>query len=331
MPPATHTRLLFLLTLALIVAACTPAAPTATPVSPTPTEAPTPTPEEGPAELVPPTLGDFDPASVSDIALADYPVLPVVTDRARAIFEAGQAAGNNPHVFSKIGDCMTAAAEFLTPFGGVDYDLGQYGQLQAVVDFFAGTPARGEGFTADSFANPGLSTASGFNAASVLDPTWADPNWCRANESPLACEYRASRPAFALIMFGTNDVFYTEAPQFDYYLRSVVLETINRNIVPVLNTFPTRPEYPEKSLLFNQIVVRIAQDYDLPLINLWLALQDVPNQGVDTTQTIHLTWPEDRRTGVFTEERLVTGYTFRNLVTLQAFDALLRGLGLLDA
>jgi hypothetical protein len=267
---------------------------------------------------------------VSDIALEDYPVLPVLTDRARAIFEAGQAAGNNPRVFSKIGDCMTASAHFMAPFGAGDYDLGDYGDLQPVVDYFAGTPARGEGFTEDSFANPGLSTASGFNAASVLDPTWADPNWCRANESPLACEYRASRPAFALVMFGTNDVFYTEAEQFDYYLRSVVLETISHNVVPVLNTFPVRPEFPDKSVLFNQIIIRVAQDYDLPLINLWLALQDVPNQGVDTTQTIHLTWPEDERTGVFTEDRLETGYTFRNLITLQSFDVLLRGLGLLE-
>lgn len=286
---------------------------------------------DGNIDLTPPTFGDFDPASVQDIDLMDYPLLPEVTDHARLIYERGHEAGNNPQVFSKVGDCMTAATSYLTPFGLDDYNLGEYADLQPVIDYFAGVPARvAEDWEFDSFANPGLATTSGFNTASVQDPIWSDPDWCTSNESPLACEYRVSRPAFAIIMFGTNDSYFFDEASFDFYLRTIILETINNNIVPIVSTFPTRPEFPEKSYLFNQIIVKIALDYDLPLMNFWRGLEDLPSKGVDEVETIHLTTPEDKRTGIFTDETLMTGYTYRNLVTLQAFDSILRGLEVLE-
>jgi hypothetical protein len=180
------------LLLALGSAACTVPAgstPTATP-SATSTVAPTAT---SPAT---PEAAAFDPASVAGIDVAAYPVLPEVSEQARAIFAASRAAGHNPRIFSKIGDCMTAAPAFLTPFGSGDYALGEYGSLQGVIDFFGGVPARGEGFTLDSFANPGLAAASGYNVASVHDPTWADPNWCRAGKVPWTASIAFRGPAW---------------------------------------------------------------------------------------------------------------------------------------
>ncbi|MBN1285379.1 MAG: SGNH/GDSL hydrolase family protein [Anaerolineae bacterium] len=285
-------------------------------------ETPVPTPD-----LTPPTFGDFDPDSVADIDLEDYPVLPAVTAHARAIYAAGLEARNDPRIFVKVGDCMTVAPEFLT-MCGPDIDFGEYTDLQEVVEHFAGAPARGgaQDWELDSFADPGLASASGYNTTSVLDPLWADPTWCKSNEGPLACAYRSSQPGFAVIMFGTNDVQALEPDYFDYYLRLIVLETIERGVVPVLNTFPGRPELPEKSARFNQIIVKIATDYDLPLINLWLALQDLPDGGINMDETIHLTAPADGRWCDFTEANLQAGYTMRNLVTLQALDVLWRGL-----
>lgn len=278
--------------------------------------------------------GTFDPVALDGIDLREYPVLPDVTEAAREVHAAGLET-QNPHVFSKVGDCMTASPLFLTPFAAApadatDYDLGDDAELQRVVDYFAGTPARAEGFAADSFANPGLATTSGFNTASVLDPIWANPNWCLPNESPLACEYRVSRPAFALVMFGTNDVMFLEAAQFDANLRSIVQQTLDAGIVPLLHTFPTRPEFEDESLLFNRVIVAVAQDFDVPLVNLWLALEALPNQGVDLDETIHLTAPEDGRTGLFDAEHLAYGYTLRNRVALQALDVLLAELALYE-
>jgi hypothetical protein len=274
-------------------------------------------------DLTPPTLGDFDLASVGDIDVSTLPVIPEVTAHARALYMEGLEQGNNSQVFAKVGDCMTAAWEFLTTCDG-EMDFGNYDDLETVYAQFASVPTRGgaQDWQLDSFTAPSLASASGFNTTSALDALWADPAWCETGETPLACEFRVSQPSFAIIMFGTNDVYVLEADAFDYYLRLVVLEVIDLNVVPVLSTFPGRPEFPEKSVLFNQIIAKIAADYDLPLVNLWLALEDLPDRGVNTEETIHLTAPEDGRTCDFTEENLTTGYTMRNLVTLQALDAL---------
>ena len=63
----------------------------------------------------------------------------------------------------------------------------------------------------------------------------------------------------------------------------------------------------------------------MPLVNLWVAIQDLPFEGVDQTEPIHLSIPEDERAGDFTTN-LDYGYTMRNLITLQALDILLEGL-----
>jgi hypothetical protein len=291
------------------------AATTAAPATTAPLAAPT--------RPAPPKLGAFDPASVKDIKLDDYPVIPVISPEAVATYRAGISAGNNPHVFSKLGDCMTENAYFLSPFSAKQYDLGAYADLQPVIDQFAGAPARQGDWTQDSFATPGLAAAKGFNVAGPLDPTWANPKWCHGGESPAACEYRVAKPSLAIIMFGTNDASYTDAASYDYYLRTLVSLTLQNGTLPLLNTFPTRPEAADKSLLLNQIVIKIATDYGVPLVNLNRALEALPNHGVDPKDTIHLSVPADQRVDVFSAQNLQAGFTVRNLVTLQALQAVL--------
>jgi hypothetical protein len=271
-----------------------------------------------------PVFGAFNPAGVTDIKLDDYPVIPVISDAARAIYQAGLARGNNPRVFSKLGDCMTENPFFLVTFSQGQYDLGQYAGLQSVLDHYQGVPARGGGWKLDSFATVGLAAASGFNVAGPLDATWADPKWCKGGESPAACEFRVAQPSVALIMFGTNDVGLTDPASYDFFLRSLIDQTLDAGVVPLLSTFPTRPENPAKSLLLNQIVVRVAADYDIPLVNLNRALESLPHQGVNPADTIHLSVPPDGRVDRFTPDELQYGFTMRNLVTLQALQALLK-------
>lgn len=274
-------------------------------------------------DLTPPEKGSFDPASVTDIDLNEYAIVPEVTDHARLIYTAGQVAGQNQDVFSKVGDCMSETQYFMVPFSTDDYDLGDYQALAATIGYFSATPVRDE-FTA--FSAPSLAAASGFNSASVLDGIWSDPTVCDLDESPLACEYRLSNPAFSVIMFGTNDLFFISEADFDYYMRQIVLETIESNIVPILSTFPTRLEDPEKSVFYNQIIVGIARDYDLPLINLWSAVEPLDNRGIDPIDPTHLSIPESGSTGILDDENLAYGYTTRNLITLQALASLRQGL-----
>jgi hypothetical protein len=300
----------------LLLSACQPAA---TPAPTTEAKAALPT-------LVSPALPPldaFDPASVAGIDLAAYPVIPTISANARAIYQTGLARGNRPGVFSKLGDCMTENPYFLVTLADGDYDLGQYSALADVIDYFSQAPARTEQWDKNSFATVGLAAASGFNIAGPLDATWADPAWCKGGESPAACEYRWAQPSVAIIMFGTNDVAYTDAATYNYFLRTLVADTVSRGILPLLNTFPTRPEDPEKSLLLNRIVVRVAEDYDVPLINLNQALEPLPYHGVDPNDTIHLSVPADQQVDYFTPDHLESGFTMRNLVTLQALQAVL--------
>jgi hypothetical protein len=271
-----------------------------------------------------PRPGQLDQAAIAQIDLTTYPAVPEIPAQVSAIYQEGLRRGNNPRTFSKVGDCMTATPNFLIPIASGDYDLGSYTSLKKVIDYFAGVPVHGTADKDDSFSNPGLAAASGFNAPSVLDPTWADPKWCKADESPLACEYHVSKPEFALIMFGTNDLKSITPEQYDFYLRRVVVQTINAGIVPILSTFPAQPGMVEKSILYNQVTVKVAVDYHIPLINLWLALKPLPNQGVDPVNTTHMTKPQDGHSAYFTTTDLQAGYNVRNLLTLQALEAVLK-------
>ncbi len=275
-----------------------------------------------------PKTSKLDQAAVEKINLDSYPLVPTINDHVLLIYQEGVRKGNNLHIFSKDGDCMTATEDFMAPYAtSNNYDLGDYGALDKVIKYFVGIPARGKTAKApndyDSFANPGLAATSGFNAAGVLDPTWSDPSVCKSDESPLACEYRVSKPGIAVIMFGTNDIKSIKPADFDLYLRRVVVETINNGTIPILSTFPIQPGLEDQSKLYNQITVQIATDYDIPLINLYLGLQPLPNHGVDPKVTTHMTKPADGKTGSLTKDDLQAGYNVRNLLTLQTIGAVL--------
>ncbi len=255
----------------------------------------------------------FNPASVTGINLAAYPVVGRATGRARQIFLTGRALGNNPNVVAKVGDCSSEHWYFLKPFAWGDYNLGGYSSLQPVVDYF------GASLGYDSQA-----THNGFNANAVLMPMWADPAACLEDESPLECEFRLNRPSVAIIMFGTSDLLVMSPAQFNTFLRQIVEDSIDAGVIPILSTFPGNLGFWQETILYNQIVVRIALDYDIPLINLWLALEALPNHGLEP-DGFHLGEPPYGTACVLTDPYLSTGYTSRNLITMQTLDAVWRG------
>jgi hypothetical protein len=70
------------------------------------------------------------------INLNDYPIIPTNFGRAHDIFTMGQIYGMDAARVSKIGDCITDSQDFLTPFGSGQYNLGNYSQLEGVIDHF---------------------------------------------------------------------------------------------------------------------------------------------------------------------------------------------------
>jgi hypothetical protein len=136
------------------------------------------------------------------VAWQSLPIAPtIISPRVREIYRLSQELGNNPNAFSNIGDCNATPTWFLSDFdlGPQYYSLGGYSNLQAVIDAFHG-----------SFSRQSIAVRRGFTAASVLTPLWADPAQCQHTETPLACEVRLHKPAFAFILLGTNDVNHQE-------------------------------------------------------------------------------------------------------------------------
>jgi len=257
------------------------------------------------------------------------PIVPAISggvrSTIRSIYALGQNLGNHSRVFAKVGDCLTDHWAFLNVFGGTDHNLGDYGYLQDVIDYY-NVPTR-DGVD-NSFHETSIAAYNGFNSNAVLDPQWAQalhPDLCRVDESPLRCEYRVTKPAVAIIMFGTADVLTMTPQQFNVYLRFIVKDTTDRGIVPLLSTFPANANEPDRSRQINQVIINLAKEKYLPIMNLDAALDSLPNHGLEG-DGIHLTVPPNGASGYFTPDNMQFGYTMRNLVTLQALEAVWKSL-----
>ncbi len=242
-----------------------------------------------------------------------------ISEHTREIYLAGLSLGNRPNVFSKVGDSITVAPQFLVAFGTSQYNLRDYGYLSDVVNFFAAGAAR----TGNPFNNTSLAAKSGWSSYSVLAASAADPSLCRTTESPLVCEYRLNRPAIALIMLGTNDVVSTSSDAFRANLRRVVDDSVRMGVIPVLSTIPAflRSGYEARPAELNDIIVGVAQEYNVPVWHYWAAMQPLPNLGL-ATDGVHPSWapnPAD-----FTPANLQYGFTVRNLTALHVLDAVWR-------
>lgn len=234
-----------------------------------------------------------------------------------AVFQRGQANGNQLNGLAKVGDSITASQMFLYPFSAGVYDLQAYPHLQHVLDFF-GTDDN------SPFGRQSVAVQNGWSTADVLSERRALQRGCPAGTTPLTCEYNTSQPAYALIMLGTNDAVVLTVDEYERNLGEIVEITLGYDIVPVLFTSPPlqSPEYDVRP--YNHAVIRVSQQYDVAVINYWLAVQPLPNKGISSDRIHPSGPPSNAGTTLFTPEYLQYGYTVRNLVTLQGLDLLLR-------
>ncbi len=80
---------------------------------------------EGSCDYVPTVPDPGPPADL--LRLMETPVLPEhYSARLHDIYARGQALSNDPHAFTKIGDCNTDTEYFLAALDTGDYDLGPY-------------------------------------------------------------------------------------------------------------------------------------------------------------------------------------------------------------
>ena len=235
------------------------------------------------------------------------PVVPdTVSDRMKQLYIKGRQSGNNRRAFSKIGDCETSSEYFLKPFemGKANYKLSPYSDLQELLNNFRG-----------SFERVSLAARSSFSVSSVFSSIWADPQLC-GGEYPISCEYKLSRPAFALIMFGTNDV-HNSPEVFEKNMRALIEYSIKNNVIPILATKADNLEGDDR---INETIAKLAYEYEVPLWNFWRAMQDLPNHGLKEDQ-IHFTYG---RNDFSDPEAMKMGWPVRNLSAIQVLDKVWR-------
>jgi hypothetical protein len=230
----------------------------------------------------------------------NWPVIPVVSDRARQIYQTGLAQGTNPVSFSKVGDCQAIKDVLLGRYDKPgSYTLREnQTALEETIQYFKG-----------SFDRDGESVQGGFNAASVLTPLMSNPDVCDPGETPLECEVRVHNPSIMLISL---EVWWNgRSPDvYEKNMRQIIDFALGKGILPILST---KADNVEGDQSINLATARLAYEYDLPLWNWWKAAQSLPNRGLDPDRPdgFHISqeyaWPE------------------RSFTALQVLDAVWRG------
>jgi hypothetical protein len=227
----------------------------------------------------------------------EWPIVPTISAEARLVYQKGIDLGNNPHAFSRIGDCQSVPAVFMGLYDNKErYWLGNdYEFLQETIDQFAG-----------SFSRESLAAKDGFGVATVLSPLRANPENCKANEAPIECEFRIQKPILVFVAMGTNWAPAAELT-FEKYLRQIVEISIEHGTIPIL---VTKADNIEEDFKLNEAIARVAYDYHMPLFNAWRAVQFLKNHGLEDNG-VYLT---------------VDAWNIRDFTGLRTLDSIWQGL-----
>ena len=213
------------------------------------------------------------PAPLSDI-------LPKITAHMRQVYAESAGRGLNPNVFTVMGDCNMDNIIKRGLKGSGVIDLSATPELAAVRQRFDWSFER-----AHPAMRPGLLTPS------IFDATWADPRVCQPNETPFDCDLRDSRASILFMGFSAGDVpFWQDAEKLN---RRIIELALQRGLLPILITKadPVEEDHGAPPNYINDLKRRLAAEYDVPLIDFWLASRTLPNNGLKDKdeQRDHLT------------------------------------------
>jgi hypothetical protein len=252
----------------------------------------------------------FVPPPVFDVTA--YPTLPDIgelVEALRPVYENGVFnQGKRNNVFSAAGDDPVNSVEFLDDLASGNYDLGNYGALQPVIDFYNAQPAHDAlGDPAMSFNVQSAATGDGWTIEDLFNPNVA-PDFCAPGETPLDCELRLSRPSVLFVSFSAANATATPPDVFRANLQQVVNTALAGGVIPVLATIPDDGAVDADTLAqYNQAMVEIALESEVPLWNLYATMQEAP-AGVYAVGGFG--------PGDFSDAALTAGVNRRNLHTL---------------
>lgn len=239
----------------------------------------------------------------------------------RQVFAAGRAR-NRAEVFAKIGDSITESGSFAQDIGHGWFELGTYAGLQPTIQRFS---RRRLGANADdnSFSRASAAATAGWTTEDLLQG---------GDDCPVERELRALRPAFAVVMIGTNDVERVPADAYERNLREILRRVEARSVVAAVSTIPDHlgtAEFTARSREYNGIIRRVAADMHLPLLDYHAAMSTLPHAGISDDNVHPSSFVEngDTRAAVFTPAGLRHGYNVRNLTLLLMLERLVETVG----
>jgi hypothetical protein len=236
------------------------------------------------------------------------PLTPAVVRRLQGIRAVDPALAED--VFMKVGASTTVSSSNLKCLATASVDFGEHGYLQDIRDYYLDGDADGS----DPFSRSTLAAKSGVSAV------WA----ISGNPSPLEQEYLAIEPAYAIVHYGTNDMQLGSSYQsalwgFGQNLWTLIDELLSWGVIPILATISHRLDSAGADAwvpTYNAVIRGIAQGRQVPLVDMWLAFEPLPNHGV-SGDGIHGS-VYGQGACYLTEAGLRYGLNMRNLQTLTA-------------
>jgi hypothetical protein len=282
------------------------------------------------------------------------PVLPRLNEHAKkqlaSTFLRGMHLGERPDVFAKVGDSISQSPAFLQGFGCGRWN-GLRPRLRPTLSYFAARRLPGGstdcGQRVNSFSRNSAATRAYVPSGWALLPGGSADPTCGDQETPFACELRVIRPAYAVILLGTNDVTLGRRLNLDplgaylFSMDQLITGARRSGVVPVVTTIPPRGDNADADRSTEELnagLYRLASKRHVPLINLWRALQPLPNRGLSADNLhpslfggpgcIGLCDPNQCAPGCqgenVTQAGLRYGHNLRNLITLAALSGLSR-------
>ncbi len=252
-----------------------------------------------------------DPNLVLEELRVHSRLMPSTMQRIRAIVANHERRSD---VFAKLGGSSIASRAFLHCFARERHvDLAGRDELAPTIEHFRSGNAAGR----DPFRRESLAAQKGWSLRQGL-----------AGRPPRSIrEVRAISPRYALAFFGGNDVQGRNPRTFAERLERLLSTLIARGVVPVIGA--TTPRGDDETMdvwarRFNRVSRGIARAWDVPYVDYYLALEELPGRGL-ASDGVHPNVLLDHGRGrgcIFTEEGLSRGMNMRNLRTLEALHRL---------
>ena len=210
-----------------------------------------------------------DPSEADKASI--MPDINALTDNLNSIIaNSGGTLQNN--VVAVVGDRTVQPAGFLAPFGDGDYLLEDIGlEVQSTLDTYLASDVGGQ----NALTRVGAAVQNDFTAANILTGSGA------CGSTPLTCELDETQAAVIIISVGYRDaVDGTDLAQFESDLRGIVDSATARGVIPVLLTPYPRPDLGNVMRDYADVVVRVAVDKQIPLVNVWRMFNELPDSGL---------------------------------------------------